>query len=395
MAERDALWTPSFVALNLQFMLVTCVTALFFQFHSYLEQLGLSQESAGLLIGADALASLLMQPLVALLIHPANARRWLVGGSLAFAAALALEGLATGFAPLLAARLLQGAGFSCVVSSLIALIVVAIPPAMSGQAFGWTSLLRLLPYAIMPPLLGALGVAPADFGRVLLVSAPVALLPIVLLLAVRRPQRAAPSASPGLSGASASLRSRPVALLLVASVALYAGYAAVFFYLRQLGATLGIVNAGVFFSVATLVMMLTRFFGGIYFDRFDKRALSTAGFAIVAASYALLPCASRPALFFALALPLGLGWGVVMPLQAALMFDRSAPQARALNQNLLLATMQVGFFVGPAAAGVLLGAAGFTGLFAAAALATLIAALATAALRRADDRLSPGIDDDD
>ena len=166
-------------------------------------------------------------------------------------------------------------------------------------------------------------------------------------------------------------------------------------YLRQLGATLGIVNAGVFFSVATLVMMLTRFFGGIYFDRFDKRVLSTAGFAIVAASYALLPFASRPALFFALALPLGLGWGVVMPLQAALMFDRSAPQARALNQNLLLATMQVGFFVGPAAAGVLLGAAGFTGLFAAAALATLIAALATAALRQADDRLSPGIDDDD
>ena len=384
MAERGALWTPSFVALNLQFMLVTCVTALFFLFHSYLEQLGLSPELSGLLIGADALASLLMQPAVALLIHPANARRWLVGGSLAFAAALALEGLATGFAPLLAARLLQGAGFSCVVSSLIALIVVAIPPAMSGQAFGWTSLLRLLPYALVPPLLGTLGVLPADFGRVLLLSAPVALLPIVLMLGVRRPERAAPTASPGLAGASASLRSRPVALLLLASVALYAGYAAVFFYLRQLGATLGIANAGVFFSAATLVMMLARLFGGIYFDRFDKRVLSTAGFVIVAASYALLPCAAQPAFFFALALPLGLGWGVVMPLQSALMFDHSSVAARALNQNLLMAMMQVGFFVGPAAAGVLLGAAGFSGLFAAAALATLIAALATVALRRAD-----------
>lgn len=385
MAERAGLWTPSFVALNLQFMLVTCVTALFFQFHSYLEQLGLSQQLAGLLIGADALASLLMQPLVALLVNPANARRWLVGGSLVFAAALLLEGLATGFAPLLAARLLQGAGFSCVVSALIALIVVAIPPGMSGQAFGWTSLLRLLPYAIMPPLLGALGVAPADFGRVLLVSAPIALLPIVMMFCVPAPQCAAAPPPAGLAGASASLRSRPVVLLLLASVALYAGYAAVFFYLRQLGATLGVANAGVFFSAATLVMMLTRFFGGLYFDRFDKRVLSTAGFVIVAASYALLPCAAQPALFFALALPLGLGWGVVMPLQSALMFDRSAPEARALNQNLLLAMMQVGFFAGPAAAGVLLGAAGFAGLFAAAALTTLIAALATAALRGAGD----------
>ena len=88
MADRGTLWTPNFILLNLQFMLVTCVTALFFQFHSYLEQLGFSQELAGLIIGADALASLLMQPLVALLVHPANARRWLLGGSLLFAAAL-------------------------------------------------------------------------------------------------------------------------------------------------------------------------------------------------------------------------------------------------------------------------------------------------------------------
>ena len=385
MADRGTLWTPTFILLNLQFMLVTCVTALFFQFHSYLEQLGLSQQLAGLLIGADALASLIMQPLVALLIHPANARRWLIGGSLVFAAALLLEGLATGFAPLLAARLLQGAGFSCVVSALIALIVVAIPPGMSGQAFGWTSLLRLLPYAIMPPLLGALGVAPADFGRVLQWSAPIALLPVVMLFCVRWQDSAAPAASPGMAGASASLRSRPLALLLVASVALYAGYAAVFFYLRQLGAALGVANAGFFFSLATVVMMLSRFFGGMLFDRFDKVTLSTVGFAIIAVSYALLPFAARPALFFALALPLGLGWGVVMPLQSALMFDRSSVAARALNQNLLMAMMQVGFFVGPAAAGVLLGAAGFGGLFAAAALTTLIAALATAALRRAED----------
>ena len=384
MADRGTLWTPTFILLNLQFMLVTCVTALFFQFHSYLEQLGLSPELAGLLIGADALASLIMQPLVALLIHPANARRWLIGGSLVFAAALLLEGLATGFAPLLAARLLQGAGFSCVVSALIALIVAAIPPGMSGQAFGWTSLLRLLPYAVMPPLLGALGVAPEAFGQVLQWSALIALLPIVMMVFARPASPAATAPPPALAGASASLRSQPVALLLIASVALYAGYAAVFFYLRQLGAALGVANAGFFFSLATVVMMLSRFFGGMLFDRFDKVVLSTVGFSIIAVSYALLPFAARPALFFALALPLGLGWGVVMPLQSALMFDRSSVAARALNQNLLMAMMQVGFFVGPAAAGVLLGAAGFGGLFAAAALATLIAALATAALRRAD-----------
>ena len=383
MAEPNKLWTPTFIVLNLQFMLITCVTALFFPFHSYLEQLGLSQQLAGLIIGADALASLIMQPLVALLIHPGSARRWLVGGSLVFAAALFLEGQLTGFAPLLAARLLQGAGFSCVISALISLIVVAIPPGMSGQAFGWTSLVRLIPYALMPPLLGALGVVPAAFGQVLQLSALVALLPIVMMFFSRSGGGVAAAAPPGMAGASASLRSRPVALLLVASVALYAGYAAVFFYLQQLGAAHGIANSGFFFSLATLVMMLTRFFGGMLFDRFDKVFLSTAGFLVVALSYALLPFADHPSLFYSLALPLGLGWGVVMPLQSALMFDRSSVAARALNQNLLMAMMQIGFFVGPAAAGLLLAAAGFAGLFVAAGIATLVAALATASLRGA------------
>lgn len=381
MADHDKLWTPSFILLNVQFMLITCVTALFFQFHSYLEQQGFSQQLAGLIIGADALASLIMQPLVALLICPATARRWLFGGSLLFATALFLEGQLTSFAPLLMARLLQGAGFSCVISALISLIVVAIPPKMSGQAFGWTSLVRLIPYAAIPPLLGFLGILPEAFGQVLQWGALIALLPIFIMFCFRTRVEHATTAPPGMAGAFASLRSRPVLLLLTSSVALYAGYAAVFFYLQQLGATKGIANSGLFFSLATLVMMLARFFGGLFFDRFDKVHMSTGGFLIIAISYALLPLASQPSFFFALALPLGLGWGVVMPLQSALMFDRSSTATRALNQNLLMAMMQVGFFVGPALAGVLLATTGFVGLFSAASVATLIAALTTAVLR--------------
>lgn len=398
MTETGKLWSPAFILLNLQFMAVTCVTALFFPFHAYLGRLGFSEEAAGFIIGADALASLLVQPLVALRIHPGSARRWLAGGSLLFAAALFGEGLSTGFAPLLAARLLQGAGFSCVVSALIALMVESIPPGMSGQAFGWTSLVRLLPYAAIPPLFDYFGVLPSAFGEVLQWSALLALAPLGMLFFFRRrggvhAQSPAPQAGaspPGWAGACASLRQRPIVLLLLAGLLLYCGYAAAFFYLRALGSALGIADSGLFFSLAMLVMLLARLFGGSFFDRFDKLALSLGGFVLVAVSYALLPLASQPELFYTLGVFLGLGWGVVMPLQAALMFDLSPPAARGLNQNLLLATMQAGFFAGPALAGLLLGVAGFAGLFGAAALATLVAALATVALRSPSGRAEYG-----
>jgi predicted MFS family arabinose efflux permease len=388
MTERDKLWTPSFILLNLQFMAVTCVTALFFPFHAYLGHLGFSQEEAGFLIGADALSSLLVQPLVALLIHPGSARRWLAGGSLLFAGALFCAGESTAFAPLLAARLLQGAGFSCVVCALISLIVESIPPQMSGQAFGWTSLVRLVPYAVIPPLFDYCSVPPAAFGQVLHWAALLALAPIGMAF-IFRWRQAPPAAqakstpvsvAPGMAGALASLRRRPVVLLMLASLMLYSGYAAVFYYLRELAVALGMANSGLFFSLAMLTMILTRLFGGPLFDRYDKVRLSTVGLVIVTASYAVLPLAGQAAIFFALALSLGLGWGIVMPLQAALMFDNSPANVRGLNQNLLLAMMQAGFFAGPAVAGIVLSGTGFRGLFVATAAATAVAALATAAL---------------
>ena len=58
--------------------------------------------------------------------------------------------------------------------------------------------------------------------------------------------------------------------------------------------------------------------------------------------------------FFALGGLLGLGWGVVMPVLNALLFDRSRPKLRAFNTNLGLQMFQGGFFVGPLAGAVAL-----------------------------------------
>lgn len=380
MPEAAKLWTPGFVLLNLQFMLVTGVLALFFPFHAYLESLGLSQAAAGLILGADALAALIVQPLIAMRIHPANARRWLAGGALLFALALFLISQASALLPLLGARLLQGAGFSALVAALIALMVEQIPTGMSGRAFGLISLARLLPYAAIPPLLDLLGVLPTDFGRLLGLAILLALAPMALMWL---PQAATPQASgtastaPGRAGIRQSLGSRPVAWLLLASLLLYGGYAVTFYFLRALGTSLGMDNSGLFFSLATLATLLIRLLGGALFDRYDKIHFSLLGFLMVLIAHGLMPVAATPWLFLGLGVLLGLGWGILIPLQSALMFDLSSPSGRALNQNLLLATMQAGFFFGPTLGGVLLAHTGFPGLFGTLAFTSLLAALAT------------------
>ncbi len=109
--------------------------------------MGFNPATGGLILSADSLAAFIVQPLITPLIHAGNARRWLLGGAILFSLSLFMLGQLSAIPLLIAARLLQGAGFICVLSSLITMLIPFIPPGMSGRAFGYVSLVRLVPYA--------------------------------------------------------------------------------------------------------------------------------------------------------------------------------------------------------------------------------------------------------
>jgi predicted MFS family arabinose efflux permease len=384
MPKPSGLFSFGFLAINLQFALVTAIAAMFFAFSGYLAYLGVSPATAGFIISADALAALIVQPIIAPLVHSGTARRWLLGGSLTLAAALFITGHVTSVPFLVAARLLQGAGFICALSALITMVVRFIPPDMSGRAFGWVSLIRLIPYAVIPPFFDMMKVTPSSFGAVLNLAALTALIPIVVLALPLPSQSAAPDGSrpPGLSGMLDSLRSPAVFLLLLSALLFFCGHSAIFFYLKQFGAERGITNSSLFFTIATVMMIIVRLSGGWLFDRYSKVLLCIAGLLAVAVCYALLPVYANGRMFFILAGISGLGWGIAMPLQAAVMFDISTPQTRGMNQNLLVVMMQGGFFLGPFLGGQVISRSGFSILFACLAAVTLAAMFLMAGVGR-------------
>ncbi len=382
MTKKNNLCSLGFLAINLQFALVTTIMAMFFAFSAYLAHLGVSPATAGFIISADALAALIVLPVIAPLVHAAVARRWFVCGSLAFGAALFMAGQVTSVPLLITARLLQGTGFIAVVSALIAMVVRYIPSDMSGRAFGLLSLVRLIPYAIIPPLFEVLNISASSFGALLTLAGGVVLVPIAVLMfpLSSRSAVAEDSQPPGFSGMLESLRSPAVLLLLLSAMLFFIGYSGIFYYLKNFGAARGIANAGFFFSIATIIMILVRLFGGWLFDRCNKVALCVAGLLAVAVSYALLPLCASSSLLFLLAGVSGLGWGIAMPLQAAVMFDISALQARGMNQNLMIVMMQAGFFLGPLFGGWIISLYGYTALFSSLAAATFASLLMMAAV---------------
>ncbi len=369
------LFSPGFLALIVQFGLVTAIAALFFAFSGYLQYLGVRPTTAGFIISADALAALIVQPLITPLVHAGTSGRWLTGGSLLLAAALFVVGHVTSVPLLVAARLLQGTGFICVLAALITMVVLFIPQEMSGRAFGWISLVRLVPYAVIPPLFDLFRIAPSSFGFLLNIAATAALAPL-LILALPLPRHAVhreSHAAIGMTDMVASLRSPAVLMLLLSTLLFFCAYSAVFFYLKQFGAFRGIANISMFFTIATVVMIAIRLCGGWMFDRYGKVLLCGAGLFLAAASYLLLPLCTMNRIFLVSAVLAGLGWGIAMPLQAAVMFDISESRVRGMNQNLLIIMMQGGFFLGPFLGGRLIAGAGYDALFATLTATTLAA----------------------
>lgn len=373
--KKNSLFSPGFIIITLQFFIIITITALFFAFSAYLQKLGISPGTAGIIISADAMAGFFIQLIIAPLIHPGNVRPWLFTGSLLFAFSIFMVGQVTSIPFLITARLFQGTGFVCVMTSLMAILVQLIPKNMSGSAFGYLSLVRLLPYALIPLLFTTTGMGDYPFGKILTFASLAAILPILLVVfpiaGMSAQDKSVPS--PGFSGMYDSVCSRPMFLLLFSALLIFCGYSIVFFYIKQFGAFAGVANAGLFFTVATSGMILVRLAGTWLFDRYNKSLVCAGSLIAVAISYGLLPFSS-PHQFFILAAICGLGWGIVMPLQAAVMFDVSTPNARAMNQNLAVAMMQGGFLMGPSLGGYLISAFGYTPLFMGLALLTTIAA---------------------
>lgn len=377
-ASSGRLLTREFVTLNAIFFLAAGVMALFFQFQHYLKSLAINPVWFGFLIGADSLASFILQPVLAVKLHSGNARRWLVTGISGMAAALILYYFALNPVSLAAVRIFHGVAFVCLMSAMTAMIVAYIPPGKSGQAFGLVSVVRLVPYSLVPPIVALVGDSPRDFRRILLWGA---LVMIVTTAAALRFKPAAAPSSPSNSGNNtptrtmlAGLRNEKVPALFAVHLLLYSSYTVIFFFIREYAHGRGIANPGYFFTIATAVMIGVRAVAGTLFDRVDKVAMTAACMAGLGVSYALLGYASGHGMFYLLAFFTGLGWGIAMPLLTALVFDFSEPSVRGMNLNLSFVMMQGGFFIGPFFGGFLLTRWGYGSLFYFCALAAFLAA---------------------
>jgi predicted MFS family arabinose efflux permease len=360
MEKPVRLITKEFLSLNGIIFLNFCNIAVFFQFHQYLlNELHRSPREIGLLIGIFAFTGLVIRPLISPLLHPVNAKRWIVLGSIGIIISLLLYQLARGFWSIALVRVVHGGVYVVMATAMMAKIVGTIPPGKSSQAFGIISVITLLPYAVLPPVLEPLIELCGGFIHVLDLTALFMVLVFPLLLFMKGAHTAEdppPSEKMTKRDLVENTKDPRILSLLAVSLLLYVAFTPVFYFLKGYGYKIGIPNPGWFFTVSTFTEIAVRLFGGPFFDRMSKPRFLAYSLIGLVIAYTLLANTSGMVLFYALGLLFGLCWGVAMPLLSGLLFDSSTARLRALNTNLGVEMFQGGLFLGPMIGGWILAA---------------------------------------
>lgn len=339
--------------------------ALFFQFHEYLLALGIDPRWHGFLLGADAIAGIVLQPLLSPYLHRGNAKKAAAAGICLMAVSLVLYLFAATTVTIACVRILHGSGFIILIAAMMALFASFIPPDRSGEAIGIISIARLIPYAVIPPVVVYIVGRSIGFLSIVGVSAGLVLF-FLIPLALAHPAaegKEGREKGTGFRGLAEDLRSGPVRMLLAVNIVFYSAYTSLFFFFRDFGALRGMKNPGFFFTVAMAAMIVVRLLGSRHFDRMKKARVSAASMGILAVCHVALGFSVGSGAFLFFAVAFGLLWGVGIPLLMALIFDISEARFRGLNMNLSLVMMQAGFFLGPFVGGLILARWGYGTLF--------------------------------
>lgn len=320
----------------------------------YLSEQGNNSQEIGLVMGCFAIGLLTFRSSLSQLADHRGRKLVLLIGMAAVAIAPLGYLFANSIPQMIGVRALHGVSIAAFAMGYSALVVDISPPQQRGELIGYMSLVNPIGMALGPAVGGflqeALGFTPA-----FLMASGLGLVGLLCISLVREPRH--PHAVQATTQSAqefwlmlASPRIRIPALVLL-MVGLAFGNLSTFLplFVRESGISL---NSGLFYTAAAIASFGIRLITGPASDQYGRGPFISISLVFYTLSMLLLWQATTPTVLLAAGAIEGAGAGILIPMMAALMADRSTPDERGRTFSLCM----VGFDVGIALAGPLLGA---------------------------------------
>ncbi len=324
--------------------------------------LGGTAFTAGLFLALLTYASSLSAPLTGALADRIGKRRMLVVGSIASAVFSLVCGLAPTYPLLLAVVAVYGVFWSGLLSSSAAYMTDIIPPHRRAEGIGYWGVSTVAAIAIAPTI----GLWIYHRGWLWVCLTTMVLNVMMGAIAWRLPEtRIAADGPAAPRGPILEWRLFAVALTLF----LYSfGYGGITSFVALYATANHVTPVGIYFTVFSVVTVLTRPFSGPLADRRGHRRVLVPCLALVVLGYTLLAVSGTRPWLVASAIVFGVGFGSAYPIFVAHVMRHVDDRRRGAAFGSIIAAFDVGIGTGSMTLGWLVQNYGFSRAYAVAAL---------------------------
>ncbi|MEL7504185.1 MAG: MFS transporter [Cyanobacteria bacterium J06554_6] len=341
----------------------------------YIEQFGANGQQIGLVMASFGIGLIALRPTMARLTDQWGRKPAMVMGIVAIAIA-PLAYLLVQFLPefvwtirlfdqtwqlqsplllMMVFRACHGLSIAAFVTGYNALVADLAPPSQRGELIGYMSLVNPIGMALGPALGGFLQ-SGSGFSLVFLSMAGIGTMGLICALVVQESERDVVKAE-SLQGMSRTrfwsllwLPSIRIPAIMLLLVGLAFGSLATFIPLYARESNLAI-NVGFIYTASAIASFAIRLLAGKASDRYGRGRFISVGLVLYTLSMGVLWLANSEAMVLLAGAIQGMGGGMLLPMVAALMADRSTANQRGLMFGLCL----TGFDVGIALSGPIMG----------------------------------------
>ena len=368
------LLTRDFLLLFLMAMCSNSYIAVYYCFEQWMQGLGIEPQWRGVLLSSLFAMILIFRPLTSVFML----KRSKLGAMVVSLVVMSLVMLVYPYVTpgdavrtILCLRMVQGVALAVYSACTVAVLVDCIPPGQSARGFALFSLTMLLPYSIIPAVSESL--IPLLGGEARLFAATTVLgIPSFIMIGLLAKRLRTPEVAPQGGGMSRAqlwhaITHSGLAFVNLACLSFSIATVIAIFFMKGLCGVTG-AHPAWFFSTYTTTIILVRLFGSHHLDTLPRYRVTTLCAAVLA--LCMLGLAWGPQWsFIPLACVYGLSLGLLYPLLAAAVYDRSTPEMRSVNSNVMMATFDASGMLAPILGGLVMQAGcGYRGVFTAAAV---------------------------
>lgn len=324
------------------------------------DELNGADSQVGLIMGAFAVSALLARPMTGHLVDAWSRKTVLGFGALVYAVAPALYTQAETVPIMLGLRVFHGLGIAAYTTAAGVIVADIAPARRRGEGMGYYGMALNLAMTVGPAL-GVMLMEQISYTWLFWLCAALGLGSLVLSQLIREPTR-----PPGVRPPDAVRRrwvSRSALFPGFIAVCMTVPFGAVVSFLPLFAKAHGLGNPGVYFTIYSLVVVISRPLAGRLSDRFGRPAVIVPGMLCLTAAMLTLAGTVSTQGMLAAAVLKGLGFGVVQPAIMALAVDRTAPHERGLELATLMGAFDVGVGLSSIVLGVVLDHTNFTVMF--------------------------------